>query len=341
VGIAYFCPKDVKAKPANLQPKSQSSSMKGLFKHKPAGNQLLLMVCIALVGVFIIGSLFGTIILSAITGIKTSELVDFTKLDYNRPGMITYIRGLQVFQFLGLFLVPSLLCAWLFSTNTKKYLGMKQPHGESYWIIGMLVMILAIPFVQWLGEINRGIHFPGAIESWMKEKENGANKTVMALLSRRTVQDLVLNIICIAGLAAVGEELLFRGVAQRLFIKLFKRVWPGIIITAFLFSAMHLQFYGFFPRFILGILLGVIYWYSGSIWTAILAHFVYDALLITVAYFYPAMINEENTVKMSSIALTAAFSFILVGLAINWMIKHSQTRYAEVYEEDNEPPVLH
>lgn len=310
--------------------------MKGLFKHKPAGNQLLLMVCFTLVGVFIIGSLMGTIVLSAITGIKTIELLDFSKLDYNRPGVITYIRGLQVFQFLGLFLVPSLLCAWLFSTNSKKYLGLRTPKGETFWIIGMLVMILAIPFVQWLGEINRSIHFPGAIEGWMKEKENGANKTVMALLSRRTVQDLVLNIICIAGLAAVGEELLFRGVAQRLFIKLFKRAWPGIIITAFLFSALHLQFYGFFPRFVLGILLGVIYWYSGSLWTAILAHFVYDALLITVAYFYPSMVNEENTVKMSSIALTAAFSFILVALAVNWMIKHSQTSYADHFEEDNE-----
>lgn len=315
--------------------------MKGLFKHKSVGNQLLLMVCIALVGVFIIGSLFGTIILSAITGIQSSELLDFNKIDYNRPGMITYIRGLQVFQFLGLFLVPSLLCAWLFGTSTRKYLGMRMPPLESYWVIGMLVMILAIPFVQWLGEINRGIHFPGAIENWMKEKENGANKTVMALLSRRTIQDLVLNIICIAGLAAVGEELLFRGVAQRLFIKLFKRAWPGIIITAFLFSAMHLQFYGFLPRFVLGILLGVIYWYSGSIWTAMLAHFVYDALLITVAYFYPAMVNEENTVKMSSIALTVAFSFILIGLAVNWMIRYTQTRYATVYEEENDPPVLH
>lgn len=80
----------------------------------------------------------------------------------------------------------------------------------------------------------------------------------------------------------------------------------------------------------------MIYWYSGSLWTAILAHFVYDALLITVAYFYPAMVNEENTVKMSSIALTAAFSFILVALAVNWMLKHSQTTYADHFEEDNQ-----
>jgi len=311
--------------------------MKGLLKNKPAGNQLLIMVSIALVGVFIIGSLFGTIILTAITGIKPTELLDMNKLDYTRPGVITYIRGLQVAQFFGLFLLPSLLCAWLFSTNSRKYLGLHKPHGLSHWVIGIMVMILAIPFVQWLGEINQGVQFPAGIAKWMKEKEDSANKTVMALLTRRTPLDLLLNLVFIAGLAAVGEELLFRGVAQRLFIRLFKSPWPGIIVAAFIFSALHMQFYGFLPRFVLGILLGAVYWYSGSLWTAILAHFVYDALLIVLAYFNPALVNEENTVKMSSIALTAAFSFILVSLAVNWMIKHSGTHYDNVYAEDKLP----
>ncbi len=311
--------------------------MKGLLKNKPAGNQLLIMVSIALVGVFIIGSLFGTIILTAITGIKPTELMDMNKLDFTKPGVITYIRGLQVAQFFGLFLVPSLLCAWLFSTNSRKYLGLNKPHGLSHWVIGIMVMILAIPFVQWLGEINQAIQFPSGMAKWMRAKEDSANKTVMALLTRRTPVDLVLNLVLIAGLAAVGEELLFRGVAQRLLIRLFKSPWPGIIVAAFIFSALHMQFYGFLPRFVLGILLGAVYWYSGSLWTAILAHFVYDALLIVMAYFNPTLVNAENTVKMSSIALTAAFSFILVSLAVNWMIKHSGTHYDNVYKEDRLP----
>lgn len=309
--------------------------MKGLLKHKPAGNQLLILIAIALVSLFFV-SLLGTVVLSAVTGIKISEVADFDKLDFTKPGVVTYIRGLQVFQFLGLFLIPSLLCAHLFSLHKRKYLGMRLPWGESYWIIGMLVMILAIPFVQWLGEINQQLHFPAALESWMKQKEDSANKTVMALLSRRTPSELVINVIVIAGLAAVGEELLFRGVAQRLLIKWFKNPWAGILIAAFIFSAMHLQFYGFLPRFILGILLGVIYWYSGSIWAAMLAHFVYDALLIVIAYFYPLMINGENSVKLSSIALTAAFSFILVALAVNWMVRYSRSSVKTFLEEEQD-----
>lgn len=310
--------------------------MKGLLKTKSAGNQFLLLVSIALVSFFLVG-LVGTVILSVLTGMDIKEMGDMTKWDYSKPATISFIRGMQIIQFVSLFLIPTFICARLFSTDTRQYLRLRQPSARSYWIIGVLVMILAIPFVQWLGELNRGIRFPSEIEHWMKAKEAEANKTVMALLSRQTINDLILNIICIAGLAAVGEELLFRGMAQRLLIKMFKSPWPGIIIAAFLFSAMHLQFYGFFPRFVLGILLGIVYWYSGSLWTAILAHFVYDALLITLAYFNPAMLNEETAVKLSSIALTAAVSFVMMILAVNWMIKNSRTYYNEVYADDKIP----
>jgi len=310
--------------------------MRGLLKTKSAGNQFLLLVSIALVSFFLVG-LIGTVILSALTGMDIKEMSDMTKWDYSKPATINFIRGMQIIQFISLFLIPTFICARLFSTDTRQYLGLRKPFIRSYWVIGILVMILAIPFVQWLGELNRGIRFPSGIEHWMKAKEAEANKTVMALLSRQTIKDLILNIICIAGLAAVGEELLFRGMAQRLLIKMFKSPWPGILIAAFLFSAMHLQFYGFFPRFILGILLGIVYWYSGSLWTAILAHFVYDALLITLAYFNPSMLNEEATVKLSSIALTAAISFIMLALAVNWMMKNSKADYNQVYAEDEVP----
>ena len=310
--------------------------MKGLLKTKSAGNQFLLLVSISLVSFFLVG-LIGTVILSALTGMDIKEMSDMTKWDYSKPATINFIRGMQLIQFISLFLIPTFICARLFSTDTRQYLGLRKPFTRSYWVLGILVMILAIPFVQWLGELNRGIRFPSGIEHWMKAKEAEANKTVMALLSRQTIKDLILNIICIAGLAAVGEELLFRGMAQRLLIKMFKSPWPGILIAAFLFSAMHLQFYGFFPRFILGILLGIVYWYSGSLWPAILAHFVYDALLITLAYFNPSMLNEEATVKLSSIALTAAISFIMLALAVNWMMKNSKADYNQVYVEDEVP----
>ena len=310
--------------------------MKGLLKSKPAGTQLLILISIALVSFFLFG-LLGTLVLSGITGISVTQLSDPSKWDFTNPSLITFIRGMQVVQFIALFLVPTFLCAWLFSTDSKKYLGLKRPSNTFYFLAAVTVMLLALPLVNWLGELNKNVQFPAGIEKWMKESEEEAARTVQALLSKHTVKDLIINIICIAGLAAVGEELLFRGIAQRLFIKIFKSPWIGIIIAAFLFSAMHLQFYGFLPRFALGILLGVIYWYSGSLWTAIVAHFIYDAALITLVYFNPEMLNEETPVKVNNIALMAAVSFAIVALIVGWMKKKSTVKYQEVYADDAIP----
>lgn len=321
---------------ANLQSKNQSLLMRGLLKSKSAGNQFLLLISISLVSFFLLG-LAGTMVLSALTGINIVELSDSSKWNFSKPGIINFIRGMQAVQFISLFLVPSLICARLFSTDAKQYLGLKKPSNAFYFLVAIAVMILAIPLVNWLGELNKNVQFPSDIEQWMKSSEDEAAKTVQALLSKRTISDLILNIIFIAGLAAVGEELLFRGMVQRLLIKMFKTPWPGIIITAFLFSSMHMQFYGFLPRFALGILLGAIYWYSGSLWAAILAHFVYDSLLIVLAYFNPEMLNDESSVKMGNLALVGSISFAIVVLLLEWMRKKTVTRYSEVYADDDVP----
>jgi membrane protease YdiL (CAAX protease family) len=262
---------------------------------------------------------------------------DISKLDFSQPGAFTFIRGMQFVQFISLFLVPSFLCARLFSTDSKQYLGLRKPSHSAYFIAGIGILLLAILLTNLLGELNRNVKFPSGIENWMKQAEEEAAKTIKGLLSKNTVKDLILNVICIAGLAAVGEELLFRGMAQRLLIKMFKSPWAGIVIAAFLFSAMHMQFYGFVPRFVLGILLGAIYWYSGSLWVAILAHFLYDAVLIVLAYFNPEMLNEEAPVQLSNIALLAAVCGLLLVLLLVWMKKRSTTSYTGVYADDAIP----
>ncbi|MEI2740618.1 MAG: type II CAAX endopeptidase family protein [Chitinophagaceae bacterium] len=271
------------------------------------------------------------------TGISIDTMSDSSKWDVNDNGLLTTIRGMQVIQFVCLFLLPTFICARLFSTNTKQYLGLKQPSNIFYYLVGVTVLLLAIPMTNFLGELNRNVQFPSGIAQWLKEQEAEAAKTIRVLLSKHTIKDLLLNLVCIAGLAAVGEELLFRGIAQRLLIKMFKNHWIGIIVAAFLFSAMHLQFYGFLPRFVLGILLGVVYWYSGSLWTAMLAHFIYDAALIILAYNNPAMLMDENTVALSNLALMAAVSFVLVVLLVMWMKKQTRVTYSEVYADDEIP----
>lgn len=314
--------------------------MKGLLKTKPALNQFLILVSVVLVSFFVCG-LIGTLILSSVSGISITEMSDLSKLDLSKPGVISFIRGMQGVQFISLFVVPAMICLRLFTTDSRKYLGLKQPSHPGYLIAGIGVMLIAIPFTSWLGELNRNIPFPSGMANWMKAQEEDAANTIKALLSRHTVKDLLLNLIFIAGLAAVGEELLFRGMAQRLLIKIFKNHWLGIIVSAAIFSAMHMQFYGFLPRFALGVLLGLIYWYSGSLWVAILAHFIYDAVLIVLAYFYPEMLNDENTMQFSNLALGGIISLSLVVLLVTWMKKRTTITYNTVYGDDAVPVKNH
>ena len=310
--------------------------MKGLLKSKSAGTQFLLLTSLAMASFFIIG-LLGTVLLSNITGMSLETMSDNSKWDYNSGALLTVIRGMQLIQFVSLFLIPTLLCARFFSMDSNDYLGLKNPSNKGFYLVAVAILLTALPFVNFIGELNRNVQFPADIAKWMKEQEADAAKSIKALLSKHTINDLLLNIFFIAGLAAVGEELLFRGIAQRLLIKLFKSPWAGIVVSAFIFSAMHVQFYGFLPRFILGILLGAIYWYSGSLWTAIIAHFVYDALLILLVYFNPASLNDENTLNLSNIAVAATASLGVVFFLLIWMKKKSTVSFQSVYAADAIP----
>mgnify|MGYP002399808250 FL=1 len=206
-----------------------------------------------------------------------------------------------------------------------------------YFILGVIVLIGALPLVDWAGTINHKlIPETTAIGKWMKTSEEAAAKQIGYMLKRHTVQDLFLNLLLVAVFAGVGEELFFRGVLQRLLIKLFRNPWAGIFAAAFIFSTVHFQFYGFIPRFILGILLGLIYWYSGSLWPAIIAHFAYDAFAVVMIYINPTLADQENvTIPLGNQLALAAISAVIVISILLAMKRSSTNTYEAVYARDN------
>ena len=122
------------------------------------------------------------------------------------------------------------------------------------------------------------------IEQWMKETEENAEKFTKAFLKMETTGDLLLNMVMIALIPAIGEELLFRGVLQRLFSEWTKNAHWGVFIAAVLFSAIHIQFYGFLPRMVLGVLFGYLFIWSRSLWLPIFGHFVNNGAAVIFAY---------------------------------------------------------
>lgn len=139
--------------------------------------------------------------------------------------------------------------------------------------------------------------------------------------------DVVINVFIIALLPAIFEEVCFRGVLQRILIQMFKNPWTGIIVTGAFFSAFHMQFQGFLPRMFLGILLGAVYWYSGSLWVSILAHFFTNAVQVIAATYYPKMIEEDPSVPF----YWALLSLVIVIGLLTVLRRRSTVSYAEVY----------
>jgi len=288
------------------------------------------------VGCFLIIGTIGSLILASITKIDIMTLSDPDKWDYSDPSMLTFLRGMLVIQFLSLYIIPVFLFARLSDTKPAAYLGLRSAKAL-YYVLGIAVLLIVLPFVDWTGTINRAlVPESTGVGRWMKSMEEDTAKQIAFMLKGQTINDLILNLIFVAVFAGIGEELFFRGVLQRLFIKAFKSPWPGILLAAFIFSAIHFQFYGFIPRFILGILLGLIYWYSGSLWPAIVAHFVYDALAVIVIYFNPAMASEEGvTTSVGNQTVLALASFVLVIGGIVAMKLVSKTTYEMMYARDS------
>jgi membrane protease YdiL (CAAX protease family) len=140
-------------------------------------------------------------------------------------------------------------------------------------------------FIEW----NSNVQLPEsakAIEEWARGYENAAEVLTKFLTTFDSEAQLIVALIVIAVLPAIGEEIVFRGLIQNEFFRATKNHHAAIWIAAFLFSAIHFQFFGFVPRLLLGALFGYLYYWSGNLWMSIVAHFVNNGLSVMAMYFY-------------------------------------------------------
>ena len=143
------------------------------------------------------------------------------------------------------------------------------------------------------------------------------------MLFRSSAKDFIIVFLMVAVLPAIGEELLFRGMIQNLLGEITNRKHISVIITAFLFSAIHMQFFGFVPRFLLGMLLGFLFEWSGSLWWPVIAHFANNGSAVVFTYLYKHNMLSFDPDKLgtgSKGALIAGISLFLCGVII-WRLR--------------------
>jgi membrane protease YdiL (CAAX protease family) len=304
------------------------------LRNKPVWLQLMIFGGLTF-GLLLLASFVGGSIVARMNHMSFMQMASMTQKDFARPDLAGIVKGLLIANDLGMFILPPLVFSYLADPHPLEYLGIRPPQKNSFLLIGLITMIAAYFAVELLGSLNESIVYllPKASQQWILSSEADANGQMKNILSMKTPADLVMTVFLAGFLPAIGEELFFRGILQKLFIQIFKSAWPGIIFTAILFSAFHIQFMGFIPRMGLGIILGSLYWYSGSIYTSMLGHFIFNTISVLLIYFKVADMDEKTSLSMGYVLIGLA-SIVVVAFLINYLRKKSTTRYAMEY-----PPI--
>jgi len=241
--------------------------------------------------------------------------------NFEDPANLGYLKFFQILQSLGMFILPPLVLAYALSDTPFRFLQLqRRPTGMMLGLVGVLILAGG-PLIEWFSLLNQQMVLPSwmsSVESWMRTSEDQANQLTEAFLSTKSFGGLLGNLFIVAVLPAIGEELLFRGLLQGLIKKMTGNAHSAIWITAILFSALHLQFFGFLPRMLLGVLFGYLLEWTGSLWLPILAHFINNAAGVIIFYFTGKGLEPEQA--DAALFNNSLFLWALVSSAIVWLL---------------------
>jgi len=271
--------------------------------------QLLIFIGI-FIGVLIVGNLIGMGIVTALYGLKT--LLALGSVTVTAPH---FVPALWIVQILGttlpIFIAP-VMFARLVANDLQGYI---KPGFRFPWLLLVVIfalMFLSNPLIELLSNINQKMVLPPWLK-WMRDSEDSAQKVMEAILKMDNIWDVIADVLMIGLLTAIVEEFMFRGVIQTIFIRWTKNTHAAVWITAILFSAFHMEFFGFLPRLMLGVFFGYFVAWSGSIWTGVWAHFINNSTVVVVTYlFQKKIINGDPNEQHMFNYIGYAISFVTV-----------------------------
>ena len=267
-------------------------------------RSLMLLICMS-AGVFL------TYVLT-LAGLMVFAGTDLSGALVLMSDSLSAMRWMQLLQNVLVFILPAFLVARFVRRRPSDVLALSKgvgPLGLNI-LLAAVSMAAALPLVNVLAQWNEGWHLPEALaglEQTLRAYEDAAAVATERLLSGTTVASLLLNVFIIAFMAALSEEILFRGTVMRLLGEAFTRHYSSqrgvspkashaaIWVTAMIFSAFHIQFFGFIPRMLMGVWLGYLLWWTRSLWVPMAAHFANNALAVFYAWLEQRGIMPEDS----------------------------------------------
>lgn len=207
------------------------------------------------------------------------------------------LKWLQFVQTLGTFAIPPLMCAWGWSGDYRplRWLGLdRRPNGKVA-VLAILIMVCAIPGINLLADLNGRLELPESldfIEYFLRQQEDEAAALTKRFLETDSILGVMINVGLLAVLAAFAEELSFRGTLQQILGNKSAAIW----ITAIIFSAVHMQFYGFVPRMLMGALFGYAFIWTGNLWIPMLMHFTNNSIAVLSYYLFDETAENSKNI---------------------------------------------
>jgi len=290
-----------------------------------------------LVGFVLIGGVISTYLLLGILALAKG--MDFTGIQAYLKQLISNPAALsgswyelmlvQGVNHLGTYLLPSLLYWYWIERRTWHQFNNRPVSAVAGIGLVVLIVISFMPFDSLIIEWNQNLHLPetlSPVEQWMRNQEKSLAGMSKFLTTFQGPDQLIIAMLVIGVIASIGEETLFRGILQRNLTVWTGNPHIGIWLAAALFSAIHVQFLGFFPRMLLGALFGYLYLWSGNLWVPILAHFVNNGFTVLMVYMHQKKLVSVDIERTESIPMAGVLvsGLITLGLLVYFQKRNQQ-----------------
>jgi len=269
------------------------------------------------IGFYLLYFLFLIIVFPHISGYTIFTL---QSLDSSVPKVLGYRKLTQILYTLVVYLFPALLFARLAAPKPMEYLSMNRAPKFTPAILAILIILVSLPMVDLSAQWN--LTWP--VSETMRMQEEVAERMTRDLLKMDAFSTLLSNLLLFAVIPAIAEEAFFRSVVQRLMVKMMpikNGAWVAILVTALLFSAVHMQWLSFIPRVILGYLLGVIYYLTGNLWLSILAHSINNGLQVVLMYLFQMHLMKTDPMASGQSNWLAAIASLVLTVLWVWVLQ--------------------
>lgn len=298
---------------------------------------LLALTLISIGGLFFIGQVLAWGFVTVITG-STSAYMDLMRNPMADPETRWILMVVQGLNHVGGFLIAPLIFYFTL-VKGRFFKDFFRPQANMLMVLLLTLMvsfsfmIVDTIFIEW----NESIVLPeslSALEQWARNLEDSMKELTVYLTKFDSAGYFLLAVVVVAVLPGIGEELIFRGLLQNIFLRMNRNPHFAIWLAAFFFSAIHFQFFGFLPRMLLGALFGYLYYWTGNLIVPVVAHFFNNFFSLLALYAYQKGLTDIDPETAEALPMTYIIAFGVLFIVLIVYFKNYVSTHKENMEDD-------